>query len=78
MYRFQYSWGHRADLEFKKKDILNYVAQVKADFMQIATINLNIILCVSSFLQIMKRPPISFAMQYEQCDSDAEDMELDL
>lgn len=26
--RFQYSWGHRANLEFKKKDCLNHVAAV--------------------------------------------------
>lgn len=29
--RFQYSWGHRAELEFKKKDCLNFAADVSIE-----------------------------------------------
>lgn len=34
--------------------------------------------CFLLLLQLMKRTPVSFAMQYEQCNSDAEDEEMDL
>lgn len=72
--RFQYSWGHRAELEFKKKDCLNFAADVSVEHI-LAGKN-SIYLVVWFQFQILKRPPISFTIQYEECNSD-DDQEME-
>lgn len=72
-------------MEFKKKEILNMVAEVSKFFvMQRAEKNsYKLIIRAFFFLcfifsKIMKRPAVSFAMQHDQCDSDRDDEEMDL
>ncbi|XP_031619107.1 non-structural maintenance of chromosomes element 3 homolog [Contarinia nasturtii] len=51
--KFEYSWGPRADLEFNKKDCLEWVAK------------------------IMKKPASSFVKQWNECQSEDEDVEME-